>query len=197
MARIISTDYLIFFDENGNEIGCSEDFTGFSLGTAQNDPSTDFRRLLKGVSSVIHEPERDFITGEVRQTVGVRYDLPGKQGQYGAIVIPVGAGTGSTDEQLTGKERIYRSMAGTGEMILEIDPATQVVVSGSREEYVGSEAAGLGIKKESLLDRQINFFRADKLKGIRSITNVSLAYAEGETGIMRTRDLSESHSEEH
>ena len=161
LSRIISADYLIVFDENGNEIGCSEDYTGFSLGTTEREPSTDFRRLLKGVSSIIHEPEQDFITGEERQTVGIRYDIPDKEGQYGALLIPVSSGKRNAGD-LTGKQRIYRSMTGAGEMILEIDPVSQVVVSGSREEYVGSEAAGLGIKKESLQDRQMNFFRADK-----------------------------------
>ena len=161
LARIISADYLIVFDENGDEIGCSEDYKGFSLGTAEKEPSTDFRRLLKGISSIIHEPEQDFITGEERQIVGIRYDIPDKKGQYGAILIPVSPGKGNGVD-LNGKQRTYHSMTGTGEMILEIDPASQIVVSGSREEYVGSEAAGLGIKKESLQDRQMNFFRADR-----------------------------------
>ena len=45
-----------------NEIGCSEDYTGFSLGTGEKEPSADFRRLLKGVPSAVHESEEDFIT---------------------------------------------------------------------------------------------------------------------------------------
>lgn len=163
LSRIIKADYLIVFDENGNEIGCSEDYTGFSLGTAANDPSADFRRLLKGVPSVTHETEKDFITGKDCRTVGVRYDLPDKQNQYGAILIslPALSAKAGTDKADV-KERVYTAISSEDEMILEIDPVTQMVVSGSREEYVGDSAAGLGIKKESLLDRQLNFFRIDR-----------------------------------
>jgi len=163
LARIIKADYLIVFDENGNEIGCSEDYTGFSLGTAANDPSADFRRLLKGVSAITHEAEKDFITGKDCRTVGVRYDLPDKQNQYGAILIslPALSSKAGTDEAGI-KERVYTAISSEDEMILEIDPVTQIIVSGSREEYIGDSAAGLGIKKESLLDRHLNFFRIDR-----------------------------------
>ena len=160
LAEIVSADYLIVFDENGDEIGCSEDYTGFSLGRNEGDPSTDFRRLLRGIRSIIHEPEKDFITGENRQIVGVRYALPDKAGQYGAILISVPLKSEKENpDDLIGKRGFYKTMASTGEMILEIDPESQIVVDGSREEYIGSESAGLGIKKEALLDRHMGFFR--------------------------------------
>ena len=163
LAGVISADYIVVFDENGDEIGCSEDYTGLSLGTNEKEPSTDFRRLLNGISPIVHEPAKDFITGDTRQIVGIRYDLPEKPGQYGAILIslPLVADNESTGDSV--KEMIYRSLDSTGEMILEIDPDSQLVVSGSNAEYVGDSAAGLGIKKESLADRHMDFFRIDGL----------------------------------
>ena len=163
MAGIISADYLIVFDENGDEIACSENYTGFSMGTDEKDSSSDFRRLLKGIPAVVHDKEEDFITREERQIVGVRYELPGQAGRYGAILISIPLRTEKENpDDLLGKQGFYRTMASTGEMILEIDPDSQLVVSGSREDYVGSEAAGLGFKKEALADRHMDFFRIDR-----------------------------------
>ena len=163
MAGIISADYLIVFDENGDEIACSENYTGFSMGTDEKDSSSDFRRLLKGIPAVVHDKEEDFITREERQLVGVRYELPGQAGRYGAILISIPLRTEKENpDDLLGKQGFYRTMASTGEMILEIDPDSQLVVSGSREDYVGSEAAGLGFKKEALADRHMDFFRIDR-----------------------------------
>lgn len=162
LAGIIAADYLIVFDENGEEIGCSESYTGFSLGMTEGDPSADFRRLLRGIHTVIHEAGEDFITGETRQIVGVRYDLPDKAGKYGAILISIPLKSEKENpDDLIGKRGFYRTMASTGEMILEIDPVSQIVEDGSREEYIGSDALGLGFKKESLLDRHMDFFRID------------------------------------
>ena len=163
LAGIISADYLIAFDENGKEIGCSEEYTGFSLGTGENSPPADFRKLLKGIPAVVSEPGEDFITGEERQTIGVRYALPDKAGQFGALLIsiPLRSEKNNPDD-LVGKEGFYRTMASTGEMILEIDPESQLVVSGSSGDLTGSDAAGLGFKKDTLQDRHMGFFRIDR-----------------------------------
>ena len=164
MAGIISADYLIVFDENGDEIACSENYTGFSMGTDEKDSSSDFRRLLKGIPAVVHDKEEDFITREERQIVGVRYELPGQAGRYGAILISIPLRTEKENpDDLLGKQGFYRTMASTGEMILEIDPDSQLVVSGSREDYVGSEAAGLGAwGVRGLADCHMDFFRIDR-----------------------------------
>ena len=59
------------------------------MGTDEKDSSSDFRRLLKGIPAVVHDKEEDFITREERQIVGVRYELPGQAGRYGAILISI------------------------------------------------------------------------------------------------------------
>ena len=163
LARMIAADYLIVFDEDGNEIGCSEDYTGFSLGTGEKEPSADFRRLLKGVPSAVHESEEDFITRQERRTIGVRYDRGDAQGRYGAVLVSLPTATGGDlTEKADRKQWIYKALASKGKMILEIDPESQVIKSGSWENYVGGAAAALGIVKESLMDRYINFFRIDR-----------------------------------
>lgn len=188
MADVISADYLIVFDENGDEIGCSEEYSGFSLEKDKKEPSTDFRRLLKGIPSIIHETERDFITGENRQIVGVRYRIPDKEvtdsvspgvspdsetadivlqnggsGKYGALLVSLPVlNRQETADSASDKQEIYNLMVSGGAVILEIDPETQLIESSSRDDYVGANASVLGIKKESLADGHMDFFRIDK-----------------------------------
>ncbi|MDO5455290.1 MAG: mechanosensitive ion channel [Eubacteriales bacterium] len=173
MSRTISADYLIVFDENGDETACSEAYSGFSLGTAAAEPSADFRRLLKGIPFIIHGEERDFITGENRQTVGVRYELPAAEAaddtlpagskRYGAILIALpGAAKEGNADLAARKQAIYKMMVSEGEMIIEINPESQMIESCSREEYKGAGAGVVGIGKESLADCHMDFFRIDR-----------------------------------
>lgn len=176
MADMISADYLIVFDDHGNEIGCSKDYTGFSLGIGKEEPSTDFRRLLKGIPSIVHETEKDFITGESRRIVGVRYKIPeqaaaentetgsvGSANRYGVILISLPAGSAESAAELSAdRQAIYRMMVSGGEMIIEVDPETMTISSCSREEYTGANAGVIGIKTESLSDGHMDFFRISK-----------------------------------
>ncbi len=85
MSEVIDARYIIVFDENGNEISCSQDFIGYSLGKDKESPTYDFRRLLYGAESIVHEPEKDELLAEDSVLIGVRAQLPNKK--YGAILI--------------------------------------------------------------------------------------------------------------
>lgn len=166
ISDAISAKYLILYDEKGQEIACSRDYTGFSLPTDKSDAFSDFRRLLKGVPVIAHGAEEDMITGDMTSFVGVRYDVPGRKNTYGALLIALPS-PGSSDsmprevsirveDQV--KDQIYQEMQSEEEVILEVDPQTKKIVSCSREAYTGEDIGGLGIDSRGLKDRYMNFY---------------------------------------
>ena len=64
------------------------------------------------------------------------------------------------------------------------------IIAEAKEEDLFRVERGMNRMLQSLYERGL-------LKSIAGVTNVSLAYAEGDRGIMRTRDLSESPQDEH
>ena len=166
ISDAISADYLMLYDENGAEIACSRDYTGFILPEDETDPLHDFRRLLRGVSSIVHEPEKDMITGDTRSFVGIRYDVPGKEGTYGALLIALpalGSSAEEEKEEITAqiKEQIYQRMQSRDRVIMEIDPETHRIVSCSRKAYEGANMESLGIDPRGLKDRYMNYYFMD------------------------------------
>ena len=166
ISEAISAEYLILFDGKGEEIACSREYVDFALPTDRSDPFYDFRRLLKGLPSVVKEPVNDMITGETRPFVGIRYEEPGEKDAYGALVIALPyRGAGQTEEnerfiQLT-KQQIYNRMEIGNRMIMEIDPETHTILSCSREDFVGSGAESLGMHTRDLKERHMGFFNID------------------------------------
>lgn len=166
ISEAISADYLILFDEKGEEIACSRDYIGFALPTDKSDSMYDFRRLLRGVSSIAHGPGVDMITGERRSFVGVRYDVPGKKDTYGALLIAFPAQGAASKEERTEiendiKKEIYERIHSRDRLIMEIDPETHRVVSCSRKAYVGADMESLGMDSKGLKDRYMNYYLMD------------------------------------
>ena len=60
IAEAISAEYLIVYDEKGAETACSREYTGFTLPEDPEDPFYDFRRLLKGIPVIVHEPGKRY-----------------------------------------------------------------------------------------------------------------------------------------
>ena len=167
IAGAISAEYLILYDENGAEAACSKEYVGFSLPSEQSDSFYDFRRLLKGVPVIVHSSEKDMITGDIRSFVGIRYDIPGKDDAFGALLIALPtADHAETEEEAEEiaeqvKQQVYRRMQSGERMIMEVDPESHKVLSCSRKEYTGTDIESLGMDPKGLTNRSMNFYTAD------------------------------------
>ena len=163
ISEAIGADYLILFDENGEETACSREYIGFALPVDPSDPFHDFRRLLKGIPSIVHEPGKDMITGETRQIVGIRYAVPGKEDTFGALLIalPVSNAQLAEEEeenlQLI-RRRVYRRLESDKRVIMEIDPQTHQIMSCSLNTLEGEDSTGLGIDPKGLRDKCMGFY---------------------------------------
>ena len=170
LAEAVSADYIIVFDENGTEIACSRPYSGFDLPSDPRAPFSEFRRLLGGVRTVTKQSGEDFITGETRAFVGTRCDLSAKDQKdaehFGAVLIALpslkaASDKGKEDIVEKAKEQVYGSIKAEDRMILEMDPETHRIVSGTGKAYLGSDMEGLGIDPKELKDRRIGFYRFD------------------------------------
>ena len=166
ISEAISAEYLILFDQNAEEAACSREYTGFSLPHDRTEPFYDFRRLINGVKTIVHEPEKDTITGEIRPFVGIRWDVPGERDVYGALVIALPSGEKVLEEENEDvvnlvKQQVYNKIREGNRIIMEIDPETQKIVTCSRETYKGVGVESLGIDPGKLKDRHMCFFYLD------------------------------------
>ncbi len=85
VSKIINADYIMLFDENGNELMCSNSFVNFTLGTTEDDETADFRRLLMGVDSIVHAPGIEKNSQKYVQMVGTR--VPFDEENNGALIL--------------------------------------------------------------------------------------------------------------
>ncbi len=84
---ILGLDWLMLFDSKGNELACSRDYVGFSLGDSPEDGLYDFRQLLHGLPSMVREVSPDVQTGLSGRLIGVKVPAsePGKL--HGALIM--------------------------------------------------------------------------------------------------------------
>lgn len=84
-------DYIMLFDSDGKEIACNADYAGFTMDNGLGENSRDFRRLLMGVPSVVHDVSVDSITGLTRQFIGVKVPSSSGSGNtpHGALVMAI------------------------------------------------------------------------------------------------------------
>lgn len=193
ISDTIHADYLILFDSSAEEIACSREYTGFTLPADSSDPLYDFRRLLKGIPYIVHDPEKDMITGDTRQFVGIRVDDPGGKGAFGALLIALPSRTDRLVEEEEEnlrivRQQVYRRLQSKERMVMEIDPVTNKILSCSRSDLEGSDINSLGMDPKGLRDMYMGFYFIDDnwYFGISSTTEDTICmYLADSTGMSR------------
>ena len=93
ICDIIDADYIMIYDENGNQLVTNSDFYGLSLGRTSSSSTYDFRRLLHGAAPIVHRAVTDEVTGLNRILVGACLPLSDGDGVYGALLASLGLAT--------------------------------------------------------------------------------------------------------
>lgn len=152
---IIGSDYLMLFDYNGREISSSTQFLTLSYGDTPESSTYDFRRLITGVTGIVHEPCVDEITGLNRQLIGVPLgDGNGGKG-YDSLIVAL------MPEDTAGQlpvEEVMRTITPSGDVLLAIDKETGNILHASDAEFSGKNAFELGMAADSLRDDFMDFF---------------------------------------
>ena len=84
-------DFIMLFDYDGKQIATNSDFTDFRIDSGLGENSSDFKRLLKGIPSIVHDASTDPVTGLTRQMIGVTLPMTNEAGEkkHGALIIAV------------------------------------------------------------------------------------------------------------
>ena len=72
LSGIFGLEYMILFDQDGNEILSDADYINLSLSKNKNDMSWKFRSLLNGTKILVSGIEKDDLTGLTHQVIGVQ-----------------------------------------------------------------------------------------------------------------------------
>ena len=159
-SEILNTYYIMLYDENGNEELSSNDFVKFTLGTDDDDPTTDFRRLLMGTPSIIHAPEIERTTGQYVQMFGTRFPL--ENGNYGALILTtIDPEQRWLDAESSAATEFFQSLTLPGDLSLGISLYDHKIFVSSDPGLVGMTDADAG------LDTGENTFSALDVFGVK------------------------------
>ena len=154
---ILGIDYIMTFDPEGRQILCSRDYAGFRLDDETDEDMYDFRRLLHGVPSIVHEPVMNGMTGLVRQLIGVKMPEEKTSGMHGALLMALmPERTSSLSASFVSAGTQTRASA-RGTICFAADAATGEIVKSGNPAMIGRTIAECGLPERSLRDGYMDF----------------------------------------
>ncbi|MBR0366819.1 MAG: mechanosensitive ion channel [Clostridia bacterium] len=151
----LDIDYIVMFDENGNQQLCSRDYSGLTMSRGLGQDASDFQRLLLGVPSIVHKPSVNSATGLERQRIGVK--LPAADGRYGALIMALMPEKTSINVDINNIDKEISLIATDGTMCFTADQATGAILYANDPEMVGNNIVERELAQESLRDGYMDF----------------------------------------
>ncbi len=72
LADILNVHSILVFDSSGKLTATNSSYTDYNISTDSNDSTSEFVKVLQGVAeSVVQEPQRDEVTGDIWQYIAV------------------------------------------------------------------------------------------------------------------------------
>ena len=149
LADSISASSITLYDADGNETVSSGDYTGLTLGSEPKSATYDFRRLLRGVPSVVHGQEVDETTGLSEIRMGLRIQDTADPGKYGAMIISVDPTLWNFD-LLEMTQSVLQNLSGPDTILFIVSPTTGKILSSNNESLIGRDISVLGLNETHL-----------------------------------------------
>ncbi len=159
-SDLIEADYIMIFDHDGNEVVSNSNYIDMELGTSPESSTYEFRRLLKGIPSVVHDVKTDEETGLRNALIGVCQEDPEGEGQYGALLVAVPESKLQL-ENLETIDDVMNSLVADGTVSFSVDPEDKVIVNASKNSLIGRSATSLDLPEGALKDSYRDFFSID------------------------------------
>ena len=153
-AEIIGAETITLFDSRGRQTLSSGDYTGFRLDDEDYPTLYDFRRLLYGVPSIIHETAIDPITDLKRQQIGVTMPLGERDSMHGALSMSL-LPERTAKSYDTGDRGILRSVSGT--ICFAADSTNGLILHSSQPGMIRKHISECGLPEDSLRDSIVDF----------------------------------------
>ena len=156
LASISGVNYLMLFDENGNEITSSNSYQGFSVSSKEDDPSYAYQVVLMGKPYVSTESTKDDITGKYQHTVAAL--LTDAEGLPNGFLVVSFDDSGIRKETADHtQESVVKGFATQTEQVaMTVDKETGVITAHTNPDMIGFEAKTL--IDESILGHKFEGF---------------------------------------
>ena len=158
-------DYIMLFDSEGRETACNADYSGFTMDRGLGENSSDFRRLLLGVPSVVHDVSTDSVTGLTRQYIGVSLPTAAGSGNasHGALVMAIiPSQFRMNDEEITRRLHLIESR---DILVCYAEPETGRILYANDASMPGKTVMEYGLSDKCLADGFTDFVT---IKGVQS-----------------------------
>lgn len=155
-SGIIDADYIMIFDENGDELISNSQYKRISLNDRKNPEMADFSRLLNGVENISHAGVEDEVTGLTRDYHGICLRYVSDDDYYGAMLIAVDPEE-HTWVRFSNANSVAATMAPENGFIIGIDPKTGVANVASSKKMSGSR-----LKKSERDGSFLGFIKVDR-----------------------------------
>ncbi len=153
----IGSDYLMVFDERGEEVACSGDYIRYSLGESEDEPLYEFRRIINGQKSITCNIEKDPLSGNNTQLIGYRIDLPEERG-YGVLLLSVNESMIDTIDRFNRTLRILRASVTDDSIIFSLDSDKTMIMESSIISMTGMDLADTGMTEKDLKETAMSSF---------------------------------------
>ena len=156
-------DYIMLFDSEGKETASSADYIGFTMDSGLGKDSRDFRRLLLGVPSIVHDVSRDPVTELERKHIGVRLPIRTGSGEpaYGALIMALLPDkTSIEDIDIIGH---FHFVDKKNRSFFYTDQETGNILYSSDKSLVGKTVTECGLPERSLQDGYTDFAMFNKV----------------------------------
>ena len=160
LADSISASSITLYDAEGHEMASSGEYIDLALGTDPKSVTYDFRRVLKGIRSVVHGVETDEITGQRGIRVGIRINDTADPERFGVMLICVDPAMLEIDlAQMA--NAVLENQAGENVILCIADQETGRIISSSSEDLDGKNLSQFGIDAGQLEGAVIKTVRTD------------------------------------
>ena len=157
ISDVLYLNYLMAYDENGNEICASNNYVNFTLGKDKSDPTTDFRRLLRGIDSIAHDVVYDEDTGQTSKLIGVSIPFENRNG-YGALILALHPSeAGPKDERVSYADKL-RSLTLPGDLMMIVDKESGDILDCNDLDYTYYNISAFDIDVKESADSLMNYF---------------------------------------
>ena len=152
LADSISASSIILYDADGCETVSSGGWVGLELGTDPDSATYDFRRILKGVPSILHDPETDEVTGLNEMRLGIQIRDDQSDERYGVMMVCVDLSdlTGQDIDPAEAARQIVQNLSDPETSLWIADAESGRILVAGTKELEGKNIAILGLNEQDL-----------------------------------------------
>ena len=154
-CEIYDINYLMLFDPDGNETVSNSKFTGFTMDSGLGDNSRDFRRLLLGVPSVVHDVSTDSFTGLTQRMIGVSMPTETRSDKNGALILAIQPTAEAKDSTAANSQ--LKFLDTENRTCFFADPTTGEIIYTGNASLLGRKITELGLPERSLENGYTDF----------------------------------------